>query len=64
MASHQQSTVRCPFLLLLVAFGALALLSPIPTYAQDLESELKEPTDALEQFKLAEKYFKGAGVPK
>ena len=29
MASHQRSTVRCPFLLLLAAFGALALLISI-----------------------------------
>ena len=34
MASHQQSTVRCPSLLLR-SFGALALLNPIPAYAQD-----------------------------
>ena len=43
MASYQQSTVRCPFLLLLVAFGALALLIPIAAVAQDdLDSQLME----------------------
>ncbi len=42
MASYQKSTARCPFLLLLVVFGALALLSPIPAYAQDLDSQLIE----------------------
>ncbi len=34
MASYQRSTARCPILLLLVAFGALALLIPSPAYAQ------------------------------
>jgi len=42
MASYQKSTVCCPILLLLMAFGALALLTPIPAYAQDLDSQLME----------------------
>ena len=42
MASHQRSAVHCPILLLLVAFGALALLISIPAYAQNLASQLAE----------------------
>ena len=51
MASYRKSTVRCSFLLLLVAFGALALLIPTPAYAQDLYSERIEAAnkDPLEQ---------------
>ncbi len=33
MAGNGKSRVRCPILLLLAAFGALALLSPLPAYA-------------------------------
>ncbi len=36
MASHQRSTVRCPILLLLVAFG-VALLILMPACAQDAD---------------------------
>ena len=39
MASHQRSAVRCPILLLLAAFGVLALLIPMPVVGQDLYSE-------------------------
>ena len=42
MTSYQKPTVRCPLLLHLVAFAAVALLIPNPAYAQNLESQLAE----------------------
>ncbi len=49
MASAQRSAARCPILLLLVAFGALALLIPRPAYAQSRQplNKVEHPEDAL-----------------
>ncbi len=49
MASDQRSAARCPILLLLVAFGALALLIPSPAYAQSRQplNKVEHPEDAL-----------------
>ena len=49
MASAQRSAARCPILLLLVAFGALALLIPSPAYAQSRQplNKVEHPEDAL-----------------
>ncbi len=55
MASYRRSTVRCAFRLLLVAFGALALLSSIPAVAQDLDSSKEADIKRLLQLLQVER---------
>ena len=63
MANHQRSTVRCPFLLLLAAFGALALLISIPgCSAQNLDSQLIESAGRGETEKVKALLESGADV--
>ena len=62
MASYQRSTIRCPFLLLLVVFGASALLVPIPAYSQDLDSQLLETAEDGETEKVKALLESGADV--
>ncbi len=62
MASDQQSAVRCPVLLLLVVFGASALLVPIPAYSQDLDSQLLEAAEDGETEKVKALLESGADV--
>jgi len=58
MTSYQRSTVRCLFLLLLVAYGALALLISIPVNAQDLDSSKEADIKRLLQLLQVERTTK------
>ena len=62
MASYQRSTARCPIPLLLVAFGALALLIPMSAYAQDLDSQLLDAAKSGQTDKVQALLQSGARV--
>ena len=62
MASHRKPNVRCPVLVFLVTFGALALLIPLPACSQNLGSQLLKAASGGETEKVKALLKAGADV--